>query len=73
MWIGPMQRSVRTFVATRVGNDVVLDALDPEGAALRWSFTDVAPESFTWTNATLADDGAWIVTQRFAATRAPRR
>lgn len=68
-WVGPTQRLVRTFVARRVGDDVVLDARLEDGRRLRWSFADITPDSFTWSNAT-EDGGTWSVTQRFTARRA---
>jgi hypothetical protein len=72
-WIGPVQRSVRTFVARREGGDVVLDTVLDDGRPMRWAFTDIAADSFTWSNATGAEDGGWMVTQRFSATRAIAR
>lgn len=68
-WVGPMQRSVRTFVARRVGDDVVLETELDDGRVMRWTFSDIAERSFSWTNSTRGDDGTWDVTQRFAATR----
>ena len=68
-WLGPTQHAVRTFVARRVGDEVVLDGEDEDGRALRWAFADIEDDSFTWSNATQVD-GAWVVTQRFVARRA---
>jgi hypothetical protein len=68
-WIGPTQHLVRTFVARRVGDDVVLDTRLEDGRRVRWAFADITPDSFTWSNAT-EDGGTWAVTQRFRARRA---
>jgi hypothetical protein len=68
-WLGPTQRSVRTFAARRIGDDVVLDGEHDDGTPLRWAFSDIAPDSFSWSNATGRPDGTWLVTQRFRATR----
>jgi hypothetical protein len=71
-WIGPMQHTVRTFVARRVDEGVQLETRLDENRRLRWTFTDIEPDSFRWTNATEAD-GRWLVTQRFTASRHPAR
>jgi hypothetical protein len=72
-WVGPTQHVVRTFVARRVGDEVVLDGHDEAGRRLRWAFADITDDSFTWSNATwsdaVGDGGAWVVTQRFVARR----
>jgi hypothetical protein len=67
-WIGPMHHVVRTFVARRIADRIVLET--PEGAQprLRWSFADIAAESFTWTNEHWEADG-WRLTQSFDASR----
>lgn len=67
-WLGPTQQVVRTFVARREGDEVVLGGHDDAGRPLRWAFADVTHTSFTWSNATQVD-GAWVVTQRFVARR----
>lgn len=43
---------------------------EPGGGAMRWTFSDIAGDSFSWSNATRRADATWEVTQRFAATRA---
>jgi hypothetical protein len=68
-WLGPMQRSVHEFVASRDGADIVLDTTHDDGREMRWRFTDITERSFSWSNATRIGD-EWVVTQRFAATRA---
>ena len=65
-----MRHTVRTFVARRVDEDVQLETRLDDGRRPRWTFTDIKPDSFRWTNATEAD-GHWLVTQRFTARRAP--
>jgi hypothetical protein len=68
-WVGPTQRLVRTFVARRVGGEVVLDTRLDDGRRVRWAFADITADSFTWSNAT-EEGGRWSVTQRFVARRA---
>ena len=71
-WVGPTQGAVRLFVARPTeGGGIVLDGTDDAGRRLRWSFADIAADSFSWSNATESTEeaGAWVVTQRFAARR----
>jgi hypothetical protein len=66
-WIGPMQRSTYTFAARMVGADLVLDT-KLDGSRMRWTFSDIAPDRFRWTNEK-EEAGAWVVTQDFSAVR----
>jgi hypothetical protein len=68
-WIGPMQSVVRTFAARKVGDRVVLETAGDVEPRLRWSFSDVAPRSFRWTNE-VHEAGVWRMQQTFEATRA---
>lgn len=67
-WIGPMQRSVRTFIARGVGDDVVLETTPDASDHLRWSFHAVARDSFAWRNEVF-DGAGWRRTQAFNARR----
>ncbi len=69
-WIGPMHQVVRTFTARRVGDRVVLETTPDVEPSLRWSFSDITPTSFHWTNEVLEGEG-WRVQQTFEATRLP--
>lgn len=67
-WLGPMQRSVHVFMASRDGGDIVLDTTADDGREMRWMFSDITERSFSWSNATRVGD-RWVITQQFAATR----
>lgn len=67
-WIGPMHRVVRTFIARRIGDAVVLETTEGEVPRMRWSFADVRGDSFIWRNEIWADTG-WRVQQTFDAQR----
>ncbi len=69
-WIGPMHAFIRTFIARSEGSRVVMRSEDGAHPRLRWSFSDVRPDSFTWRNEQQASDGTWVLTQDFATTRA---
>ena len=66
-WIGPQHHVVYSFTARRVGDEVQLETV-LDGQRMRWRFLDIAPDSFTWRNEREVD-GAWVLTQDFAARR----
>jgi hypothetical protein len=68
-WIGPMHSVVRTFVARQVEDRVLLETAGDAEPRLRWSFSDVTPRSFRWTNE-VQEAGTWRTQQTFEATRA---
>ncbi|WP_162914056.1 hypothetical protein [Taklimakanibacter lacteus] len=68
-WIGPMHHVVRTFIARRIGDEVVLETTQGEVPRMRWSFADIGAESFAWRNELWTGNG-WRVQQTFAAKRA---
>ena len=68
-WIEPVNRRVRRFIGRPSGGDIVLLS-DEESPQLRWRFTDIAAESFTWRAETSRDDGAtWQFDEQMLATR----
>lgn len=70
-WIEPVNERVRTFVGREEGDEIVLVSLggDP---LLRWRFTDITPESFTWLGEASTDEArTWVLEERMLATRRP--
>lgn len=67
-WIGPMHGIVRTFIARRIGEQVILETTEGQAPRMRWSFSDVQANSFSWRNE-LWTEGGWRVQQTFAASR----
>lgn len=67
-WIGPMHRVVRSFIARRIGEQVMLETTEGELPRMRWSFTDIQANAFSWRNELFTGDG-WRVQQTFAARR----
>lgn len=69
-WIGPMRGAVHTFLARRIGDEVVLETILQDGGRMRWVFSEIAEDGFVWRN--LREAGAdWQLTQDFRATRMP--
>jgi hypothetical protein len=67
-WVGPMHRTVRTFTARRMDGGIVLETTQGEVPRLRWSFTDIKTDSFTWRNEVWTGSG-WRIQQTFDARR----
>jgi hypothetical protein len=49
-WIGPMHGVVRTFIARRIGDQVMLETSEGEAPRMRWSFSDIHTSTFSWRN-----------------------
>jgi hypothetical protein len=67
-WIGPMHGVVRTFIARRIGDQVMLETSEGEAPRMRWSFSDIHTSTFSWRNELWAGSG-WRVQQTFTAVR----
>ena len=68
-WIEPVNGRVRRFIGRADGSDIVLlsDEDDPQ---LRWRFTDITADSFTWRAESSRDAGAsWNFDEQMLATR----
>ena len=63
-WMGPWRRRVHTFLAARLGDEIVLD-----GGDLRWTFSDIEAGAFSWRNEA-RHDGSWRRQQSFRVWRA---
>jgi hypothetical protein len=68
-WVEPVNRRVRRFIGRPSGRDIVLLS-DEENPQLRWRFTDITADSFTWRAETSHDGGAtWLFDEQMLATR----
>ena len=67
-WVGPMHRVVRTFIARRIDDSIVLETTAGELPRMRWSFADIASDSFTWRNERWTGTD-WRTQQTFEARR----
>jgi len=60
---------VRRFVGRSADGDILLVS-DEEDPQLRWRFTDIGPDSFTWQGRTSHDGGrTWVFEEQMRATR----
>lgn len=73
-WISALRRSVQTFVARRVGKEIVLEGTTKNGYPERWIFSEIKPGSFRWHSEETHDGGStWIVTEEMKIRRRARR
>jgi hypothetical protein len=70
VWIPPSSGNVIALKGGAVGDRIVLEGLDVDGAKLRWSFNDIHADSFLWQGETSADGGrTWRVEQEMRLKR----
>lgn len=68
-WIEPVNGRVRRFIGRPSDGDIVLVS-DEDDPQLRWRFTDITADSFTWRAETSRDAGAtWHFDEQMLATR----
>ncbi len=74
VWMSPYQGVERTFVARRVGDEIVLQGTTPDGHPERWVFSEITPDAFRWHSEETHDHGAtWLVTEDSRMQRVHRR
>lgn len=67
-WHGPVQGSVRTFTARAHEGEILLEGERLDGCEIRWVFSRIRPESFSWRFEQFAD-GDWRLLQSFECRR----
>ena len=68
-WMDPVNGRVRRFVGRPAGGEILLIS-DEDDPQLRWCFTDVRPDSFTWRGEVSRDGGAtWAQDEEMRITR----
>jgi hypothetical protein len=55
-WTSPTQSLVQWFITRLVEELIVPEYIEADWAPLRWTFSDIAPDSFRWRSETLGDD-----------------
>jgi hypothetical protein len=69
-WITPLNRRVRRLVGRPVGDEIRLEGENDRGELLRWTFSEITPESFTWRGHISDDGGAtWRVEEEMRLRR----
>jgi len=68
VWIAPPSGNVATLEGGAVGDRIVLNGIDLDGAPFRWSFNDILPNSFLW-RGEIHRGKSWRLEQEMHLTR----
>jgi len=69
-WTDPVTLNFLAMIGRAQGENIVQLGTRPDGALLRWSFSEIAPDSFLWHGEVSADQGAnWRLNVEFTAKR----
>ena len=75
LWSDPLRQVYSRQIGRAQGDDIVQHGNNDAGEAVRWSFTQIAPDSFRWTGERCRDGGAidndktWQLQAEFLARR----
>ena len=70
LWNDPLKQYYARQIGKADGAEIVQVGRNDTGDVIRWRFSDVSPDSFTWTAERSADEGAtWQLQRRFLARR----
>jgi hypothetical protein len=70
IWIEPRQDVVRAFTARAQDGGIVLSGRFDDALEMRWTFSEITPDSFRWRNEQSLNGRDWQLRQSFEATRA---
>ena len=69
-WFAPVSGVIVDLVARRDGDQIVLDGSEPNGTLDRWVFSDIKPDTCTWTGYESTDEGrTWPLVERMTLRR----
>ena len=70
-WIDPVRQAYDRMIGRKVGDDIVQEYRNEQGARCQWLFTEIAADSFHWISRDSADEGkTWNVRGEFFLRRA---
>jgi hypothetical protein len=71
-WLNPHDGIRAELIGRRSGKEIVQEGRFPDGTPIRWTFGDIAENSFHWRGERLEPDGkTWQLQVEFRARRAP--
>jgi hypothetical protein len=69
-WVNPVTGSRNELVGRRIGTFIVQIGTHADGTPIRWTFSEIRPDSFLWTGEALDGDGnTWNLQAQFRARR----
>ena len=72
IWSDPLRQFYCRQIGRAQGRDIVQLGKNDAGDTLRWSFTDIAPDSFLWIGERSSDEGkTWRRQAEYRAARLP--
>ncbi len=70
LWSDPLRQFYTRQIGRAQGKDIVQVGKNDSGEAVRWSFTEITPDTFCWIGERSRDDGqTWQVQAKFLARR----
>jgi len=70
LWSDPMRQVYTRQIGRARGNDIIQDGKNDAGEPVRWSFTEITPNSFRWRGERSRDGGAsWQLQAEFFVRR----
>lgn len=70
VWVGPMNKVVRTFDAEVVGTEIVLEGKNDKGDIIHWVFSKITESSFHWRGEYSSNSGeSWTLYEEIDAVR----
>jgi hypothetical protein len=74
LWSDPLKQFYARQIGRARGSDIVQEGMDGAGTPIRWSFTDISPNSFRWLSERSVHHENWRLQAEFLARRvAPDR
>lgn len=69
-WSNPAGNHYEQQIGRKIGDNIVQLGTRPDGTTTRWSFTEIAPNSFHWLGESLQSNGkSWLLEGEFRAQR----
>ena len=68
-WMDPVNGDVLRFVVRPAGEEILMLA-DGQEPRLRWRFTEIEPDSFSFRAESSTDGDDWVVDEEMRVTRA---
>jgi len=59
LWSDPAINFFTQQLGKAQGRDIVQTGPDPRGGSMRWTFSEIEPQSFRWTGERAPDDRSW--------------
>ena len=59
LWSDPAMNFFTQQIGRAQGADIVQTGSDPRGGSMRWTFSEIQPDSFHWTGERAPDDRTW--------------